>query len=87
MTSQDDLIRAVKEIGQEFGRIAEQAGTFMKDSAQQFAGKLPFNAGKSGGVPADDPIEAIRSLGGLRDAGLLTDEEFQAKKRDLLERI
>ncbi|MBI2684392.1 MAG: SHOCT domain-containing protein [Actinobacteria bacterium] len=86
MSSQDDLIRAVKEIGQEFGRIAEQAGAFMKDSAQQFAGKLPFGTSKSEDAPAD-PIEAIRSLGGLRDAGLLTDEEFQAKKRELLERI
>ena len=31
-----------------------------------------------------DPIQLIQELGKLRDAGLLTEEEFQAKKRDLL---
>lgn len=31
--------------------------------------------------------EQIRELGGLRDAGLLTDEEFERKKAELLERM
>jgi Short C-terminal domain/Bacterial PH domain len=31
-----------------------------------------------------DPIDQIRRLGELRDEGLLTEEEFQAKKRQLL---
>ncbi len=34
-----------------------------------------------------DPIQLIHELGKLRDAGLLTEEEFQAKKRDLLDRL
>ena len=36
---------------------------------------------------ADDPIEAIRKLGELREAGLVTDAEFLAKKTELLKRI
>jgi hypothetical protein len=32
-------------------------------------------------------VEAIRQLGELRDAGLLSEEEFQAKKTELLGRI
>jgi hypothetical protein len=32
----------------------------------------------------DDPFEQIRKLGELRDQGLLTDAEFQEKKRQLL---
>jgi hypothetical protein len=34
-----------------------------------------------------DAIEQIRRLGELRDAGLLTPEEFEAKKAELLRRI
>ncbi|GLK79950.1 SHOCT domain-containing protein [Methylopila turkensis] len=36
---------------------------------------------------ASDPIELIRKLAALRDAGVLTDDEFQAKKTELLARI
>jgi hypothetical protein len=36
---------------------------------------------------ADDPYEALRKLASLRDAGVLTEEEFDAKKQDLLGRI
>lgn len=35
---------------------------------------------------AADPIEQLRKLGELRDAGVLTPEEFEAKKADLLKR-
>lgn len=34
-----------------------------------------------------DPTEQIRKLGALRDDGLLTQEEFEAKKADLLSRL
>ncbi len=36
---------------------------------------------------ADDPYEALRKLASLRDAGVLTEEEFETKKQDLLGRI
>jgi Short C-terminal domain len=35
----------------------------------------------------DDPIEQIKKLGELRDAGVLTDQEFESKKADLLSRL
>ena len=39
-------------------------------------------------VPAQpDVLEQIRKLGELRDAGILTGEEFAAKKADLLKRL
>lgn len=41
----------------------------------------------SGTQQADDPTEAIRKLAELRDAGVLTPEEFEAKKTELLGRI
>jgi Bacterial PH domain/Short C-terminal domain len=37
-------------------------------------------------VPAD-PIEQLKKLGELRDAGILTPEEFDAKKADLLKLV
>jgi uncharacterized membrane protein YeaQ/YmgE (transglycosylase-associated protein family) len=35
----------------------------------------------------DDVMEQIRKLGELRDEGVLTDDEFQAKKAELLSRL
>lgn len=84
MSNNEDLMRAVREIGQEFGKIADQAGSFVREAAHQVAGKLPLPGGRENAV---DPIQAIRGLGELRDAGLLTEDEFQAKKQQLLERI
>jgi hypothetical protein len=37
--------------------------------------------------PPADPIEQLKELAGLRDAGVLTAEEFDAKKAELLGRI
>ena len=36
---------------------------------------------------ASDPIEQLRKLGELRDAGILTEEEFSAKKTEILSRM
>jgi hypothetical protein len=33
---------------------------------------------------ADDPAEKLKKLGEMRDAGLITPDEFEAKKKDLL---
>jgi hypothetical protein len=35
----------------------------------------------------DDVTEQIRKLGDLRDEGVISNEEFEAKKRDLLARL
>jgi hypothetical protein len=36
---------------------------------------------------ATDPYEALQKLASLRDAGILTSEEFEAKKQELLKRL
>ncbi len=38
-------------------------------------------------TPEEDIYEALEKLGQLRDKGIITEEEFQAKKESLLERI
>ena len=45
-------------------------------------------ADRSSAAPRqDDPLRLIERLGDLREAGLLTDEEFAAKKQELLSRL
>jgi hypothetical protein len=38
-------------------------------------------------TPQSDVMEQLRQLGSLRDAGVLTEDEFDAKKAELLRRI
>jgi hypothetical protein len=41
-------------------------------------------AGTRAATPSADPVEQVRKFGQLRDEGLITEDEFQAKKRELL---
>ena len=47
----------------------------------------PASLGPAAAVPDPDVLEQLRKLGGLRNAGVLTDDEFEAKKAELLGRI
>jgi hypothetical protein len=53
----------------------------------------PATGGESSAAPAGeitqmpDPLDQIERLGSLRDRGLITADEFEAKKRELLDRI
>jgi hypothetical protein len=38
-------------------------------------------------APSVDPLDQLKKLGELRDAGVLTTEEFEAKKAQILERM
>jgi Short C-terminal domain len=38
-------------------------------------------------IQTPDPLDQIERLGSLRDRGLITDEEFESKKRELLDRM
>ncbi len=64
-----------------------------KDQARQGSATLRRliserqDAGRAGVAPAPDPIDQLRKLGELRDAGVLTASEFEAKKAELLARM
>ncbi|MCP2262165.1 protein of unknown function (DUF4429) [Streptoalloteichus tenebrarius] len=47
----------------------------------------PSLSGSGGGPSVDEVIATIRKLGELRDAGLLSEDEFQRKKAELLARL
>jgi hypothetical protein len=47
----------------------------------------PAVAGQSDASTAPDPVEQIKKLAELRDAGVVTEEEFAAKKAQLLDQV
>src|SRR5437763_5224721 len=92
----DDLRRAMREIGQEVVKVIEQAGRMCRLAAQELRGFAapgrppppPTPPPPSPAAPAgQSPVELLRQLGELHQAGFLTDEEFHAKKAKLLETI
>ena len=46
-----------------------------------------FFVAEPGPAAAGDPIDQLRRLGELRDAGVLTEDEFAAKKAEILSRL
>ena len=47
----------------------------------------PADSRPAAATPDPDVLEQLRKLGELRNAGVLTDAEFEAKKAELLGRI
>lgn len=67
-------------------RWSQQAPAAQQQAqAPQPAAPAPAPAPAPAAAPSmDDTIEQLRKLGGLRDAGILTDAEFEAQKARLL---
>lgn len=65
---------------------AEQLVTIVKEG---IAGQLPDQAPATSTTPvvSASPLDEIKKLAELKDTGLITEEEFQEKKKRLLERI
>lgn len=59
-------------------KYANQAAAQQEAAAEQAAPAAPAAA------PQDDLVSQLESLAKLRDQGILTDEEFSAKKAQLL---
>lgn len=81
----DDLRDALKEIGQEIVKLLERAGGMARETAgdvTRWAGNAVHRGDSEPG-----PLDQIERLGILRDKGFVTDEEFQAKKAELLKKI
>ncbi len=56
-------------------------------AVQALPGEASTSAITSDGGTASDPADAIRKLAELRDAGAITVEDFEAKRRELLDRL
>lgn len=80
--------RALRELFDELVRVADQAGKMIRqvaDDAAKWGG--PLGGSGSASVPDASAFAAIRELGKLRDEGLITEDEFQVKKAQLLEQL
>lgn len=64
-------------------RVADAMGEYIREriNAREATG------GAAPRIASDDPLEALKKLAELRDAGVLTEEEFSVKKAALLDRI
>jgi len=65
------------------GRVARKQQAKAMDQQQNAAQQAPPAEAPAAGT-GEDPLETIEKLAALRDQGILTEEEFTAKKEQLL---
>lgn len=88
---QEQMRKAAREVGNELSRAIEQAARLARQAGEDISRLV--GAEHHGPPPPPSkprpatPADLIREIGRLRDEGLITDEEFQAKKADLLARV
>lgn len=85
---QEQMRQAARDIGQELSRVIDQATKLAKQAGEDLSRlvgepRMPIRPKRRN----DSPADMIREIGRLRDEGLITEEEFQAKKADLLSRV
>ncbi len=88
MTDQQDQLRqAARDVAAELQRVIDQAGRLARQAGEDFSRLVgdPRTVVPRRREPSAS--EAIRDLGRLRDEGLISEDEFQAKKTELLARI
>ena len=89
----DKLLESIgdaKEKGQKIGRLAKirglKLGKQVKAEARKTVSKKITKA-KRMIRSSDDNLELIKKLSELKKAGVISDKEFQAKKKQLLDKI
>lgn len=87
--SEDDLKEAMQDLGIQSQPLDQQDMTDVKAAQSKGtpqAGPSAATASQATGHPAvqTDYITELEHLAGLRDQGIITAEEFEAKKRQLL---
>jgi Bacterial PH domain/Short C-terminal domain len=66
---------------------APEIGDYIRSRIHQKPTTDAPPAQETGGPPASDPVAQLKQLAELRDAGIVTPEEFEAKKAELLSRM
>jgi hypothetical protein len=85
---QDQMRQAAREVGQELSRALDQATKLARQAGEDLARLVGDPRGPMRPRrPHQSPADLIREMARLRDEGILTEEEFQAKKSDLLARV
>jgi len=78
----EELKRVAADVSRDFRKVAadfrDQMEIFAEDLRKRARGSSPFE---------ESAIEKIRALAGLRDEGIITEEEFLAQKKRLLDQV
>ena len=89
----DKLVESVddaKKKGQKIGKLAKIRGIKLSQRVKSRAKKTvskKITKAKRMIRSSDDNVELIKKLGELKKAGIITNKEFQAKKKQLLDKI
>ena len=89
----DKLLESVndaKKRGQKIGKIAKIRGVKLSQRVKSRAKKTvskKITKAKRMIRSSDDNVELIKKLGELKKTGIITNKEFQAKKKQLLDKI
>jgi hypothetical protein len=68
--------------------LADKDGDGIPDILEGVVGNISVvQAGQSTGVPRTDPAEKLRKLEEMLDEGLITQQEYEAKKAEILSRM
>lgn len=84
----EQMRTAAREVGNELSRAIEQAARLARQAGEDLSRVVgdPREAVRPKPRP-ESPADLIREIGRLRDEGLITEDEFQTKKADLLGRV
>ncbi len=69
------------------GRGGARRRTRRRTSRRMNAAAGAAQSQQSPAQEGSDPMEDLKKLGELHQAGVLTDEEFESKKKDILSKI
>jgi len=89
----DKLVESVddaKKKGQKIGKLAKIRGVKLSQRVKSRAKKTvskKITKAKRMIRSSDDNVELIKKLGELKKVGIITNKEFQAKKKQLLDKI
>ena len=89
----DKLLESVddaKKKGQKIGKLAKIRGIKLSKRVKTRTKKTvlkKITKAKRMIRPSDDNVELIKKLGELKKVGIITNKEFQAKKKQLLDKI
>ena len=89
----DKLLESVddaKKKGQKIGKLAKVRGVKLSQRVKSRAKKTvskKITKAKRMIRSSNDNVELIKKLGELKKAGIITNKEFQAKKKQLLDKI
>ena len=86
-TAQSIPIAAANEGGAAGVGAGLGAGVAMGQAMMGAMGQVMGGGAAAGAAPAEDPLVTIEKLHGLKEKGILSQEEFDAKKTELLKKL